>query len=126
MPRWVSFTPQMRFYTAILLCLACFLQTQTVQSAFEGEIISSIEFVRIDRVEEQRILNLIQSAVGLPFYNEVLVEDVHMLTSLGEFERIRADRIVQEDGTIHIVFTFTEQQIVTQISTAGNTLLSDS
>ena len=138
MPWWVSFTPQMRFYKAIILCLACFVQVQTAHSlngavdgvvdgaAYDGEIISSIEFVRIDRVEEQRILNLIQSAAGLPFYEEVLIEDVHMLASLGEFERIKADRIFQEDGTVHIVFTFKEQQIVTQISTAGNTLLSDS
>ncbi len=122
---WVSFTPHMRPLTVILLILASILHNQSAHAAFDGEIVSSIEFVRLDRVKEQRILNLMQSAVGLPYYEEVVVEDVHMLTSLGEFEQIEAERVLQEDGTVHLIFTFKEQQIVTQVSVVGNTLLSD-
>ena len=115
----------MRPLTVILLILASILHNQSAHAAFDGEIVSSIEFVRLDRVKEQRILNLMQSAVGLPYYEEVVVEDVHMLTSLGEFEQIEAERVLQEDGTVHLIFTFKEQQIVTQVSVVGNTLLSD-
>ncbi len=115
----------MRHLTVILLFLASILHVQNAQAAFDGEIISSIEFVRLERVQKQRILNLIQSAVGLPYYEEVVEDDVHVLTSLGEFEQIKAERVLQEDGTIHLIFTFKEQQIVSQVSVVGNTLLSD-
>jgi outer membrane protein insertion porin family len=115
----------MRLFNVIGLLIACILNTQIVQAEFDGELISSIEFVRLDRVTEQRVQNLIQSAVGLPFYEDIVEEDVHMLTSLGEFAQIKAERVLQEDGTVHLIFTFTEQQIVSQVSVVGNTLLSD-
>ena len=124
-PWWVSFTAQMRLLAVILFCLTGIFHVQTASADFDGGIVSSIEFARLDRVSEQRIFNLIQSSVGLPFDPDVVEEDLRVLNSLGEFERIRAESTLQENGNVHLLFTFTEQQIIAQISVVGNKLLSD-
>jgi len=91
----------------------------------EERIISSITFDRLDQVKPQRVQNLIQSTVG-EVYDPVIVEgDVHILTHLGVFETINAEVILQEDGTLELIFTFTEQQIITQVSVVGNMLIGD-
>jgi outer membrane protein insertion porin family len=115
----------MRLLAVIFFCLTSIFHVQTASANFDGGIVSSIEFARLDRVTEQRIFNLIQSAVGLPFDPDVVEEDLRVLNSLGEFERIRAESTLQENGNVHLLFTFTEQQIIAQISVVGNTLLSD-
>ncbi|MBC8310089.1 MAG: BamA/TamA family outer membrane protein [Phycisphaerales bacterium] len=91
----------------------------------DEHFISAIRFERLDRVEEQRVQNLIQSAVGELYDPELVEGDVHILTHLGVFENIKAEVILQEDETIELVFTFTEQQIITQVSVVGNTQISD-
>ncbi len=91
----------------------------------EARIISSITFDRLDQVKPQRIQNLIQSSVG-DVYDPVVVEgDVHILTHLGVFETINSEVILLEDGTLELVFTFTELQIITQVSVVGNLLIGD-
>jgi len=117
----------MRYLKTILLCLA---STITILSAplfadFEDRIISAIEFEGLDRVTEQRVENLIQSTVGELYVAEIVEGDVYTLTHLGEFKFIQADVVLQEDGTVELIYTFREQQIITQISVVGNTMISD-
>ncbi|MBT6283310.1 MAG: BamA/TamA family outer membrane protein [Phycisphaerae bacterium] len=94
-------------------------------STFEDRMISSLVFEGLDRVTEQRILNLVRTAVGQPYDAKQVADDVRTLTHLGEFKYISADVVLQEDGTIRLFFTFREQQIITQVSVVGNTLLGD-
>jgi outer membrane protein insertion porin family len=76
-------------------------------------------------VTEQRVENLIQSTVGELYVAEIVEGDVYTLTHLGEFKFIQADVVLQEDGTVELIYTFREQQIITQISVVGNTMISD-
>ena len=93
--------------------------------SLEELFISSIKFERLDRVTEQRVQNLIQSAVGELYDPERVEGDVHTLTHLGVFENITAKVVLQEDDTLELIFTFTEQQIITQVSVVGNTQIGD-
>ena len=115
----------MRFLKAILLCLSCTLLVAPSVADFDDRMISSIELEGLDRVTEQRIMNLIQSTVGEPYDSEIVQADVHTLTHLGEFKFISADVVLQEDGTVHLIYTFREQQIITQVSVVGNSMVSD-
>ena len=97
----------MRYLKTILLCLA---STTTILSAslfadFEDRIISAIRFEGLDRVTEQRVENLIQSTVGELYVAEIVEGDIHTLTHLGEFKFIQADVVLQEDGTVELIYT---------------------
>lgn len=92
---------------------------------FEDRLISSIEIEGLGRVTEQRVLNLIQATVGEPYDAEIVEGDVHILTHLGEFNYIAADVVLQKDGTVHLIYNFREQQIITQVSVVGNHTVSD-
>ena len=125
----------MRFITAIILCLSFTGLVSPCGADFEDRLISAIELQGIDtedssgddhyRVKQQRVLNLIQSTVGEPYDPKIVEGDVHVLTHLGEFNYISADVVLQEDGTVHVIYTFREQQIITQVSVVGNQMVSD-
>lgn len=97
----------------------------TLHGDVEDRFISAVEFMGLDRVDEQRIQNLIQATVGEPYIPDIVQGDVHILTHLGEFKYIYADVVLQEDGTVKLIYKFTEQQIITQVSVVGNTVMSD-
>ena len=115
----------MRLLHNVVLCLLSVCCSTAIHANFDDRIISAIIIEGLDRVQEQRIENLIQSTVGEIYDAEVVQGDVHTLTHLGEFRYISADVVLQSDGTIELFYTFREQQIITQVSTAGNTLISD-
>ena len=97
----------------------------TLHGDVEDRFISAVEFMGLDRVDEQRIQNLIQATVGEPYIPDIVQGDVPILTHLGEFKYIYADVVLQEDGTVKLIYKFTEQQIITQVSVVGNTMMSD-
>ena len=107
------------------MCLVSTLLTSNLCANLDDRTISAILFEGLDRVQEERVGNLIQSTVGEPYDAEVVQEDVRTLTHLGEFKYISADVILQSDGSVELIYTFKEQQIITQVSVAGNTLISD-
>ena len=115
----------MRFLKTILLCVVTTMLVPTLHGEVEDRFVSAIEFTGLDRVEEQRIQNLIQATVGEPYIPDIVQGDVRILTHLGEFKHIYADVVLQEDGTVKLIYKFTEQQIITQVSVVGNTMMSD-
>ena len=118
----------MRSITFIFFCLVAMFSLSGslhASSSFEDRMISSIAFEGLDRVTQQRVLNVINTAVGQPYEASRVESDVHTLTHLGEFKYISADVVLQEDGTVHLFYTFREQQIITEVSVVGNTLLGD-
>lgn len=115
----------MRFLKTILLCVVTTMLVPTLHGEVEDRFVSAIEFTGLDRVEEQRIQNLIQATVGEPYIPDIVQGDVRILTHLGEFKYIYADVVLQEDGTVKLIYKFTEQQIITQVSVVGNTMMSD-
>ncbi len=117
-------TKWLRLLAVLFITLATVPATEA-STNFEDRMISSIEFEGLDRVTQQRVLNVITTAVGQPYDASRVQEDVHTLTHLGEFKYISADVVLQEDGTVHLFYTFREQQIITQVSVVGNTQLGD-
>jgi outer membrane protein insertion porin family len=127
---WAGILPtRMRILVTIFLLLIGVLcihpATSYASEDVEDRMISSITFNGLDRVDEQRILNLIKTSAGQPYDPKIVEGDVYTLTHLGEFETIYAKVVLQEDGTVHLVYEFGEQQIITQVSIVGNTLLGD-
>ena len=114
---------QMRLFTVIFLILAAFVHQPAMATSLDDRVISEIQFEGLDRVSEQRVLNIIQSVVGEPYLADAVQGDVHTLTHLGEFNYITADVVLQEDGTVHLIYSFREQQIITQVSVVGNTMI---
>jgi outer membrane protein insertion porin family len=113
------------FIFLTLLGILCLSGPSHASSSFEDRMISSIVLEGLDRVTEQRVLNVINTAVGQPYEAARAEADVHTLTHLGEFKYISADVVLQEDGTVHLFYTFREQQIITEVAVVGNTLLGD-
>ena len=116
---------QMRLFTVIFLILVAFVHQHAMATSLDDRVISEIQFEGLDRVSEQRVLNIIQSVVGDPYRADAVQGDVHTLTHLGEFNYITADVVLQEDGTVHLIYSFREQQIITQVSVVGNTMIGD-
>lgn len=128
----------MPFLKTILLCVVSTVFIHKLHAAdVEDRFISAIKlekfvlkekrgnYVPLDDKTQQRVKNLIQATVGKLYIPEIVEGDVHILTHLDEFKYIYAEVILQEDGTVILVYKFTEQQIITQVSVVGNTSMSD-
>ena len=124
--------------TILLLCVVSTVLIHKLHAAdFEDRFISAIKlekfvlkgktgnYVPLDDKTQQSVRNLIQATVGKPYIPEIVEGDVHILTHLDKFKYIYAEAILQEDGTIILLYKFTEQQIITQVSVVGNTSMSD-
>ena len=115
----------MRVLLILLILFSPLSALRANASTLEDRRISAIELEGLSRVDQQRVINLIQAAVGQPYDYEVVEGDVYTLNNLGEFNYIAADVVLQEDGSVQIIYTFREHQIITEVSIVGNTLISD-
>ena len=87
--------------------------------------ISEVELQGLDRVQERLVRNNLRTGSGQPFEAGTIREDVATLYRLGQFETVTADAILQSDGSVRVVFRLTEQAIIREVQTVGNTLVSD-
>lgn len=115
----------MRFISTVIIFLISFITSSALSSTLQDSRVSAILFEGLDRVTEQRVKNLIQSTVGQPYDFELVEGDVHTLNHLGEFNYATADVVLQEDGTVHIIYIFREHQIITEVAVVGNSMVSD-
>ncbi len=115
----------MRFISATIFLLVLFITSSSHSSSLQDRRVSAILFEGLDRVTEQRVNNLIQTTVGQPYDFELVEGDVHTLNHLGEFSYATADVVLQEDGTVHVIYIFREHQIITEVAIVGNSMISD-
>ena len=115
----------MRLISTAIILLISFITSSALSSTLQDRRVSAILFEGLDRVTEQRVENLIQSTVGQPYDFELVEGDVHTLNHLGEFNYATADVVLQEDGTVHIIYIFREHQIITEVAVVGNSMVSD-
>ena len=115
----------MRFISTVIIFPISFITSSALSSTLQDSRVSAILFEGLDRVTEQRVKNLIQSTVGQPYDFELVEGDVHTLNHLGEFNYATADVVLQEDGTVHIIYIFREHQIITEVAVVGNSMVSD-
>ena len=124
----VSFPARMRFITLSIVILISVLSASSnafASSELDDRLISAVEVEGLRRVDVQFVLNNIRSAVGDPYDSTVVEEDVRRITRLGQFKPIDSKVILQEDGTVHIVFVLVEQQIIASVNVVGNKLIGD-
>jgi len=87
--------------------------------------ISAIRIDGLQRTDEQLIRNNIRAAVGDPYEAQTVREDVNRLYSLGKFKFVTAEAELVADGSVRLIFTFTEQPLIREIQTVGNKTIPD-
>ncbi len=92
---------------------------------FADRPISEVEFKGLNRVEVRLVQNNIRTASGQPFEAQSLRDDVATLYRLGQFQTVTADAVLQPDGSVKVIYRVTEQSIIRDVQTVGNTLVSD-
>lgn len=92
---------------------------------FADRPIAEVEIRGLSRVPERMVRNNLRTASGQPFEAGTIREDVSTLYRLGQFETVTADAVLQPDGSVKVIFRVTEQAIIREVQTVGNTLVSD-
>jgi len=87
--------------------------------------ISAVRFEGLQRVTAQEVTNNIRAAVGDPFNNQTVLDDVARLNRLGQFKYVDALGELQNDGSVAVIYQFVEQSMILQRQVVGNKLLSD-
>jgi outer membrane protein insertion porin family len=123
--RWVLITLMLAMATLGMPLIA---SGQTIRGDERDMIdrpISDIRLLGLVRVDRQLVLNNLRTAIGDPYEPATVRDDIRRLEQLGLFAHVRAEVILQPDGSVHVVFTLGEQQIIQEIQVTGNTLVSD-
>ncbi len=92
---------------------------------FADRPISEVEFKGLERVEMRLVQNNIRTASGQPFDAQSLRDDVATMYRLGQFQTVTADAVLEPDGSVRVIYRVTEQSIIRDVQTVGNTLVSD-
>ena len=87
--------------------------------------IAEIQLEGLQRVHQQTVYNNIRSSVGGPFDPAVVRADVARLNRLGQFRFVEADAQLREDGSVLLLYRFTEQAIISEVQVVGNRLITD-
>ena len=114
-----------------LLTLLLAVRAATGQELIEREAdladrpISGIEIIGIERTDEQLVWNNIRAAVGDPYDAQTVRDDVNRLYNLGRFKYVTAEVELVADGSVKLVYSFTEQPLIREIQVIGNKAISD-
>ena len=87
--------------------------------------ISSIVIKGLERVPEQKVRNILASAIGGPYDPDVARRDIEIMDALGHFESIEVAAEILDDGSVALVFTCVELPIIEVIDVVGNKLIDD-
>jgi outer membrane protein insertion porin family len=87
--------------------------------------IASVRLEGLARTAEQLVRNNLRTAPGQPFDSTAIREDIRTLSRLGQFDTVEADAILNDDGTVDVIYTVQEQPLIAAIQVVGNKALSD-
>lgn len=87
--------------------------------------ISGVRLEGLSRVSPQKVRNNMLTAAGDRFDPRTIQIDIQNLYRLGDFRTVTAFGILQDDGSVVVVFEFREQPVLTAVQTVGNNLISD-
>jgi outer membrane protein insertion porin family len=87
--------------------------------------ISAIRLEGLQRIEQQLVLNNIRSAIGEPYDPIIVRNDVRRLEQLGRFRHVTAEVELQPDGSVHLIYTLVEEQLILEVQVVGNTVITD-
>ena len=92
---------------------------------FVDRPIADVSIEGLKRVNERLIRNNLRTAAGQPFDAQGLRDDVATLYRLGQFETVNAEAELLPDGSVKVTYVVTEQALIRDIQTVGNSLVSD-
>jgi len=87
--------------------------------------ISDVRIDGLDQVDPQLVRNNIRAAIGDPYDPEIVRGDVRRLEQLGRFRHVTAEVELQPDGSVQVIYTLIEEQIIFEVQVIGNTLVTD-
>jgi outer membrane protein insertion porin family len=100
-------------------------EIDSVEQGLVDRPIAVIVLEGLKRVEEQLVRNQLRSAVGDAYDPATVRADVRLLYRLGQFRDIVTEAKLLPDGTVELTYRFEEQQIIQEVQTVGNKVLSD-
>lgn len=112
-------------WVMMVVGVACGQSTPPPETDLDDRPVSAIHLEGLQRVNQQLVRNQLRSAVGDPFDWDTVKADVRILNRLGEFGSVTADAELQTDGSVALIFKFTEQKIIHAVQVVGNRVLSD-
>lgn len=92
---------------------------------FADRPIAEVTIEGLKRVNERLVKNNLRTAAGQPFDAQGLRDDVATLYRLGQFETVNADAELLSDGSVKVTYLVTEQALIRDIQTVGNSRVSD-
>src|SRR4029450_4408284 len=114
--------PKIARFLCAALCLVFFAHAALGQTRPDTEFadlqdrpVSAIRFEGLKRVTEQTVRNNIRAAVGDPFDAQTVKDDVARLNRLGQFKYVDAAAELQPDGSVAIIYRFTEQALINEV-----------
>lgn len=82
-------------------------------------------YANLDPTLETTARNQIRTRAGAPLDPAILLQDRSTLDRLGRFRRIVVEAVLQDDGSVVVVFTLDPQPLVFVVQPVGNRVLSD-
>ncbi|MBX2851504.1 MAG: BamA/TamA family outer membrane protein [Phycisphaeraceae bacterium] len=96
-----------------ILFLLIVLVTMTTASAQaidpEGRLVREVRVEGLDTTPKKLVENTVRTAVGQPYRQSTINEDIRRLTFLGRFDTVVAKVEDNGDGSIDVIFSVTEQ-----------------
>ncbi|MCI0674375.1 MAG: outer membrane protein assembly factor BamA [Phycisphaerales bacterium] len=120
-----KFIAVLLLWGAILPISASLAQDGHQTSGLADRPISSVRFEGLKRVWEREVLNNIRSAVGEPFNDQTVKDDVARLNRLGQFRYVNGVVELQSDGSVALIFKFEEQAVIHEVQVVGNRVIPD-
>lgn len=96
-----------------ILCLLIVFATMSTAHAQtidpEGRLVREVRIEGLDKTPAQLVKNTVRTAVGKPYRQATVTEDIQRLTFLGRFDTVVAKVEDNGDGSIDVIYTLTEQ-----------------
>ena len=87
--------------------------------------IASVQIEGLKSTEQQLIRNNLRTAAGQPFDSRGIREDVETLYRLGRFDTVDAEAVLNQDGSVSVIYILEEQPLISAIQVVGNRAISD-
>ena len=107
---------------------AVILSTPALAQSDEDLIDRPISEVRIEglqSVARQLVENNLRAAIGDPYDPELVKADVATLRRLGKFRAVTGEVELKDDGSVAIIYTVAEEEIIHEVQVVGNRSISD-
>lgn len=95
------------------------------RAAREGETVDEVRVQGNQRVEDESVLQRVQTSAGDGLDLEVISEDIERVYDLDFFDDIQVDATVTENDELIVTFVVDEKPAIAQVSYEGNDELDD-